>query len=62
MPLVDNISGETYVIAYNLELNFTPGVLNSCEEHNIYSTILPPNATHLMQPVDVAFFRSLKVH
>ena len=31
-----------------------------CEENNIKFIALPPNSTHLMQPLDVAYFRPMK--
>ncbi|XP_068084186.1 tigger transposable element-derived protein 2-like [Anabrus simplex] len=33
-----------------------------CDEHGIIVIALLPNATHLLQPMDVAVFRSLKMH
>lgn len=37
-------------------------VLRKCEENNIRFIALPPNATHLLQPLDVAYFRPMKSH
>lgn len=33
-----------------------------CHENNIQFVFLPTNSTHLTQPLDVAFFRPLKIH
>lgn len=35
-------------------------VINACQDNNIKFVFLPPNATHLCQPLDVAYFRPLK--
>ncbi|KAJ8893801.1 hypothetical protein PR048_006402 [Dryococelus australis] len=35
-------------------------ILNLCEQRNIIFICLPPNATHIMQQLDVAFFGPLK--
>ncbi|KAJ8932915.1 hypothetical protein NQ318_002865 [Aromia moschata] len=42
------------VVGDNLASHFSPTVIEACEENNIYMTALPPNSTHLMQPLDVA--------
>lgn len=44
------------MIADHLASHFTPSVVELCKKHDIYFT------THLMQPLDVAFFRPLKVY
>jgi hypothetical protein len=35
-------------------------VFQLCRENNISFIALPPNATHLLQPSDVAYFRAMK--
>ena len=35
-------------------------MIDKCLEVNIFFTCLPPNATHLCQPFDVAAFRQAK--
>ena len=60
LPHVDNIPGEKVVIADNLASHFTSTVESLCRENNIYFTTIPLNSTHLMQPLDVAFFKPLK--
>ena len=40
--------------------HFNEQVIKSCEENAIRFVCLPPNTTHMCQPLDVAFFRSLK--
>lgn len=31
-----------------------------CKEHEIILIALPPNSTHIMQPLDISFFHPLK--
>ena len=44
----------------NLASHFNVDVVRVAEENDIYFVILPPNATHILQPLDVAVFSSLK--
>ena len=48
------------MIGGNLSSHFSLRVLKLCEANNIIFIALPPNSTHLTQPLDVAFFRPLK--
>lgn len=50
----------TIVVGDNLASHFSPAVVKSCKEHRIYLTPFPANATHLMQPLDVAVFGPMK--
>ncbi|XP_063239266.1 uncharacterized protein LOC134540445 isoform X1 [Bacillus rossius redtenbacheri] len=50
------------LIGDNLSSHLTLSVIQKCEEYNIRFILLPPNSTHLCQPLDVAFFRPLKCH
>ena len=34
--------------------------MKKCERHNVKFIYLPPNSTHLTQPLDVAYFKPLK--
>ena len=52
--------GQKIVIGDNLASHFSPAVIKACEENNIYLTPLPPNSTHLMQPLDVSVFAPMK--
>ncbi|CAG4981874.1 unnamed protein product [Colias eurytheme] len=45
----------------NLSSHISVDVLRACEENNVRFVCLPPNSTHLTQPLDVAFFRPMKV-
>lgn len=50
------------LIGDNLSSHFTREVLRLCKDHNIDFVCLPPNATHLCQPLDVSFFGPMKNH
>lgn len=49
------------LIGDNLSSHLSIKVISSCAENNIRFTFLPPNSTHLSQPLDVACFKGLKV-
>lgn len=48
------------LIGDNLSSHFTEAVLTACEENNVLFVCIPPNSTHLAQPLDVAFYGPLK--
>lgn len=48
------------VIGDNLASHFSPEVIKTALENNIYFTTLTPNSTHMMQPLDVGFYGPLK--
>lgn len=48
------------LIGDNVSSHLSAKVINCCLENNIRLVFLPPNATHLCQPLDVSFFRPLK--
>lgn len=45
----------------NLASHVSPFVIRQCEKMNIRFVLLPPNSTGLTQPLDVAFFKPLKL-
>lgn len=49
------------LIGDNLSSHLSVYVINTCKEYNIRFVLLPTNSTHLWQPLDVAFFRPLKM-
>ena len=49
------------LIGDNLSSHISIGVLEKCRLFNIRFILLPANATHLCQPLDVAYFRPLKI-
>lgn len=56
-----NLPGKKIMIGDNLASHLSLAVIRKCERHNIHFVLLPPNATHLYQPLDVAVFRPLKI-
>ena len=54
------LNGKKIMIGDNLSSHINKDVVNACQENKISLFYLPPNSTHLTQPLDVAFFRSMK--
>ncbi|CAK1585488.1 unnamed protein product [Parnassius mnemosyne] len=54
------ISGPKVVIGDNSSSHINIEVVELCQKHNIRLVFLPPNSTHLTQPLDVAYFGPLK--
>lgn len=61
LPVLRQQPGKKVVIGDNLSSHVSPNVLRLCQEHNIAFVCLPPNSTHLTQPLDIAYFRPLKI-
>ncbi|XP_046689276.1 MFS-type transporter clz9-like [Homalodisca vitripennis] len=49
------------MIGDNLASHISPWIIEECKSHNIKFLLLPPNSTYYTQPLDVAFFRPLKI-
>ena len=49
-----------FVIGDNLSSHFSTYLIQECIKNNIIFVTMPPNSTHLCQPLDVAAFGSLK--
>lgn len=60
LPHAKLIEGKKVLIGDNLSSHFTKEVINLCKTNNIDFVCLPPNATHLCQPLDVGFFGPMK--
>lgn len=60
LPEVRHENGPIVLIGDNLSSHISIRVLQLCQQHNIRFVCLPPNTTHLTQPLDVAFFAPTK--
>lgn len=60
IPYFDKLPGRKCLIGDNLSSHLSAYLIIMCKEHNIDFVFLPPNSTHLTQPLDVAFFRPMK--
>lgn len=61
LPVLTQQPGKKVVIDDNLSSHISPNVLRLCQENNVAFVCLPPNSTHLTQPLDIAYFRPLKM-
>ena len=55
-----DLVGPIVLIGDNLGSHFSKKVLQYCDENEIRFLCLPPNSTHLCQPLDMAVFRQTK--
>ena len=62
MPFASKRPGKKLLIGDQLASHFSPNVIKLAHDNDIYFTVLSSNSTNLLQPLDVAYFRSLKVH
>ena len=60
LPEIKTLPGKKILIGDNLSSHFNSRVLTLAQEHQIEFVCLPPNSTHVLQPLDVAFFGPLK--
>ncbi|XP_018392970.1 PREDICTED: uncharacterized protein LOC108772024 [Cyphomyrmex costatus] len=60
LPFLKKLPGKKALIGDNLPSHISQMVISQCQENDIGFILLPPNSTHLTQPLDVAVFRSLK--
>uniref|UniRef100_A0A1B6GCB9 DDE-1 domain-containing protein n=1 Tax=Cuerna arida TaxID=1464854 RepID=A0A1B6GCB9_9HEMI len=61
IPYLRRLDGVKYLIGDNLASHLSIDMVKKCEDNNIKFIFLPKNSTHLTQPLDVAFFRPLKM-
>lgn len=61
IPYLKKQSGKRILIGDNLSSHLTTEVIKICYENDVHMIFLPANATHLTQPLDVAFFRPMKM-
>ncbi|KAJ8930185.1 hypothetical protein NQ314_017049 [Rhamnusium bicolor] len=60
VPYFRRMQGRKILIGDNLGSHLSYNVLKFCEENQVSFVLLPPNSTHLCQPLDVAVFRTIK--
>lgn len=60
LPHLKKQAGIKVVVGDNLSSHFQPQIIKICIVNDIKFVCLPPNTTHLTQPLDVAFFGPLK--
>ncbi|XP_062556481.1 uncharacterized protein LOC134221293 [Armigeres subalbatus] len=60
LPAIRHLERPVALIGDNLSSHINPAVIKKCQEENIKFICLPPNTTHLTQPLDVAFFGPMK--
>lgn len=60
LPILKKQTGRKVLIGDNLSSHINENVINLCEENNIRFACLPPNTSHLTQPLDVSVFSSMK--
>lgn len=60
LPYLRALDGPKVMIGDNLTSHLTVSVVQQCENNNIKFVLLPPNSTHMLQPLDVAYFRPFK--
>ena len=61
LPHSRRLEGRKVLIGDNLASHFSDEVLSTCESENISFVCLPANSTHICQPLDVSFFRPMKM-
>lgn len=61
LPQLKRLQGKKVLIGDNLSSHLSANIVQQCEDLEIAFCFLPANATHLVQPLDVAFFRPLKM-
>lgn len=61
LPYFNNKTGKKILIGDNLSSHLSLDIIKKCQEQDVYFVFLPPNSTHLTQPLDVAFFRPMKI-
>ena len=60
LPKLCRIEGRKVLIGDNLSSHLIDAVIKVCSQNNIAFVCLYPNSTHLLQPLDVAWFVPLK--
>lgn len=61
IPFCSKLEGRKVLIGDNLSSHLSCEMVRLCKQHNISFVFLPPNSTHLTQPLDIAYFRPMKI-
>lgn len=61
IPYCRRLDGVKAIIGDNLASHVSVKIVQLCQKHNIRFIFLPPNSTHLTQPLDVSCFRPMKI-
>lgn len=61
VPYLKELNGVKYLIGDNLSSHLSIQAIKLCNDNQIKFIFLPSNSTHLTQPLDVAFFRPIKM-
>lgn len=61
IPYFQGVPGRKILIGDNLSSHLSLDLIKLCHEENIRFVFLPANSTHITQPLDVAFFRPMKI-
>lgn len=62
LPFAMKHPGKKVLIGDNMSAHLTMKTLKLCSENNVSFILLIPNSTHFLQPLDVAYFSSLKTN
>lgn len=61
IQFLKHLEGPKFLIGDNLSSHLSVDVIKLCTDNQIRFIFLPSNSTHLTQPLDVAFFRPMKI-
>lgn len=61
LPYFKNHEGPKFLTGDNLASHLSVDIIKTCSENQIRFIFLPSNSTHITQPLDVAFFRPMKM-
>ncbi|XP_028167146.1 uncharacterized protein LOC114357630 [Ostrinia furnacalis] len=61
LPFYENKEGKKVLVGDNLSSHLSTELIDLCKSQDIHFVFLPANSTHLTQPLDVAFFRPMKI-
>ena len=56
LPYLKSLDGPRAMIGDNLSSHLSDDVIKACRKHDIRFICLPPNSTHITQPLDRAVF------